>query len=77
MRKKIITIFTCITALLIAAPSFAEEIISESSQLPTELSIHGRLEGIGTYFEIKDSEYLNIALESTEEIKIISAAEFL
>lgn len=30
-----------------------------------------RIEGTGTYFEIKDSEYLNISLKSVEEIKIV------
>ncbi|PIS39617.1 MAG: hypothetical protein COT33_01040 [Candidatus Nealsonbacteria bacterium CG08_land_8_20_14_0_20_38_20] len=39
--------------------------------LPVEPSIPGRTEATGTYFEIKDSEYLNITLTSNEEIKII------
>ncbi|MFQ6056087.1 MAG: hypothetical protein ACE5J3_08920, partial [Methanosarcinales archaeon] len=33
--------------------------------------IPGRIEETGTYFEIKDSEYLNVSLKSTEEINII------
>jgi len=39
--------------------------------LPLELSIPGRVEGTGTYFEIKDSEHLNITLKSTEEIRVV------
>lgn len=38
---------------------------------PLDPSIPGRMEGAGTYFEIKDSEYLNISLQSTEEITIL------
>src|SRR4030042_5849668 len=33
--------------------------------------VPGRTEGIGSYFKIEDSEYLNVALKSSEEIKIV------
>ena len=36
----------------------------EEPQMP------GRVEGTGTHFEVTDSEYLNIALDSTEEISL-------
>lgn len=36
-----------------------------------EPSMPGRVEGTGTYFEIQDSEYLNVFLQSTEEITIL------
>ena len=35
------------------------------------LTIPGRVEGTGRYFEIKESDYLKITLESSEEIKVI------
>jgi len=34
-------------------------------------SLPGGVEKVGTYFEIKDSEYLNVSLRSTQEIKVI------
>lgn len=39
--------------------------------LSQELKLPGRTQGTGTYFEIKDSQYLNVTLSSTEEIKVI------
>lgn len=63
MKNIIILFLISIVVLLIAAPCFAEE-ISEDFLIP------GRIEGNGIYFEIKNSEYLNIILKSTEEIKI-------
>ena len=42
----------------------------ESTFLEAQL-IPGRIEGRGTYFEIQNSPYLNISLESSEEIDII------
>jgi len=42
-----------------------QELLSEGFSIP------GRTERTGTYFEIKDSEYLNITLKSTEEIEVI------
>jgi hypothetical protein len=43
----------------------------EESQLPKEPKILGQVEGTGKFFEIKDSEYLNVKLESGEEITVI------
>ncbi|MGQ9644395.1 MAG: hypothetical protein ACUVT3_11105, partial [Ignavibacterium sp.] len=43
----------------------------EEPELPKEILIPGRAEGTGTYFEIKDSEYLNISLKNSQEIKVI------
>lgn len=48
----------------------AEEITGEPGFLG-ESSMPGRVEGTGTYFGIEDSEYLNITLKSSEEIKVI------
>ncbi len=41
----------------------------EIANLPT-IKIPGRIEGVGTHFEINDSEYLNLSLDSSESIKI-------
>lgn len=43
----------------------------EETALPKEPSIPGRIEGSGTYFEIKNSEYLNLVLKSSEEVKVV------
>ena len=48
-----------------------EELSPEEPEIPLEPSMPGRIEGTGTYFEIKDSEYLNIILKSTKEIKVV------
>jgi len=50
--------------------SASEEEIIEP-ELPREPSIPGRIEGRGKYFEINDSEFLNVLLKSSEEIKIV------
>jgi hypothetical protein len=58
-----------IFCLFIFAFSFAKaqnfDVSLVSSLMP------GRVEGRGKYFEIKNSPYLNITLESSEEIEII------
>jgi parallel beta-helix repeat protein len=36
-----------------------------------KIPIPGRIEGRGTHFEIKDSDYLNIILESEKEIEVV------
>lgn len=43
----------------------AEDVFNSSS-----IQMQGRIEGIGTYFEITNSEYLNIKLNSSESIKL-------
>jgi len=48
---------------------------SEPPEIPREeplpeFSLPGVVEGTGTYFEITDSEYLDISLQSTEEITV-------
>ena len=58
---------------------FVEMVSATAIYVPDELpeihsiesSIQGRIEGTGTYFEIKDSEYLNISLQSSEEINVV------
>lgn len=48
-----------------------EELSPEELEISLEPTIPGIIEGTGTYFEIKDSEYLNIILKSTKEIKVV------
>ncbi|MFQ6049852.1 MAG: hypothetical protein ACE5J0_02310, partial [Candidatus Paceibacterales bacterium] len=78
MKNKLIKIFSItlmLLGLLIPAISLAQ--VSASGTEPIieppllEFSIPGRMEGTGTYFEIKDNQYLNVSLKSTEEINII------
>ena len=86
MRSKLIKIFLITLALLILAiPNeplgrTENQVLAGDSEtiqepflelLPEALSLPGRIEGTGTYFEIKDSEYLNISLQSAEEVKIV------
>lgn len=66
--EPIIIISLSIAILFIAIPVLAND---GPEELPMELSMPGRIEGTGTYFEIKDSEHLNITLKSSEEIKVI------
>ena len=47
------------------------QILANETEFPLGLQISGRIERTGTYFEIEDSEYLNITLKSTEEIKVL------
>ena len=68
MRTKLITVILVnVVALLITVPVLAND---EPWELPTEPLMPGRVEGTGTRFELKDSEYLNVFLQSTEEITI-------
>ena len=38
--------------------------------LQAELQIPGRVEGTGTYFEVNDSNYLNVTLQSSEPVRL-------
>ena len=68
MRQKLITtiLLTLTIFFLFAAPVAAEDI--DDSLLP---GIPGRIQGTGTFFEIKDSKYLNISLQSDKEITVV------
>jgi len=52
---------------LMVVPALAEDI----EEPPLSPEIPGRIEETGTLFEITNSEYLNVSLESTEEITVI------
>ena len=59
--------------LFLFTQTASAQVAEESYRIP------GTTEGTGTYFEVTDSEYLNITLESSEEIaaKIESAPEMV
>ena len=72
MRTKLITItLLSIGVLLIASPA-----IANNELIGLESLVLGRREGTGTYFEIKNSEYLNISLQSIKEITILLESVF-
>jgi parallel beta-helix repeat protein len=54
--------FSIFTPLFVNAQNFNEFL---------KIPIPGRVEGKGTHFEIKDSDYLNIILESEKEIEVV------
>ena len=78
MRKNLnsLSLLLISLALMLPAFCFGQELPSSPPPdlplLPPErLSMPGRVEGAGTFFEIKGSEYLNISLTSSQEIKVV------
>jgi parallel beta-helix repeat protein len=47
-----------------------EKFFPEPSIFPNKLHLPGRINGKGSYFEIKDSRYLNVSLFSEKEIEV-------
>jgi len=47
-----------------------EKFFPEPSIFPNKLYLPGRINGKGSYFEIKDSRYLNVSLFSEKEIEV-------
>ena len=82
-RKKFIGLcFLLIAVALFSSPvaATAEEVddvnvvdanFPEDPNLEAELQIPGQVEGTGTYFEVTDSNYLNITFESSEPVHLI------
>jgi len=64
--KSIKTILISIGFLFLVVPGLVN-----GEGIDLERLMPGGIEGTGTYFEIKDSEYLNVSLQSTEEITIL------
>jgi parallel beta-helix repeat protein len=65
MKKIKIFLIFC---LFISIPAFSgAQNFDEFLKIP----IPGRIEGRGTHFEVKDSDYLNITLESEKEIEVV------
>ena len=78
MRKNLNSFSLVLILLALMLPAFClgQELPSSPPpdlplQPPTGFSMPGRIEGTGTYFETKDSEYLNISLTSSQEIKVV------
>jgi len=61
-KELLIFLFFIIFPILVRAESF---------EFQNPFLIPGRVEGEGTYFEIKESEYLNISLKSDKKIRVI------
>ncbi|MFC1712146.1 NosD domain-containing protein [Candidatus Poribacteria bacterium] len=70
--KKTCSIFVVIFLSLFAGiqSTLTQDLPPGDPEMPPELLMSGRVEGTGTHFEITDSEYLNITLDSTEEIHL-------
>lgn len=64
--KKMLLFATLIVLSLTTVPM--PKLCAQDHGLPR---MPGRIEGTGTHFEVTDSEYLNITLNSTEPIKLI------
>ena len=64
MKNHLITIILLSIGALLIAPSVLANDGLAGPLMP------GRIDGIGTHFEITDSEYLNVSLQSTKEITI-------
>lgn len=54
-------------AVLVLAPGFSAGVLAEDPISP----LLGYAEGVGTHFEVTDSEYLNVTLDSSESIDLI------
>jgi parallel beta-helix repeat protein len=68
MKNKLIIITLLgISVLFTAVPALA---YNEPAELGLEPLMTGKIQGTDTHFEIKDSEYLNISLQSSKEITI-------
>lgn len=76
-KSLLIVSISLVSALLYTPLNFSEgQVLASEIEIPDEiffepLSMPGRIEGTGNYFEIKDSQYLNIVLKSSEEIKVV------
>jgi len=67
LRDKILVVaFLLLCFIFLADIANAEGI----ANFPPVFEMPGTIEGIGTHFEITDSEYLNVSLESSEPIKL-------
>ena len=66
-KTKILLISLIFFTLFLFQPLFGQRenqiLASEEPEILIEPSLPGRIEGSGKYFEIKDSEYLNIIIK--------------
>ncbi|MHC4442048.1 MAG: hypothetical protein ACYTBZ_03095 [Planctomycetota bacterium] len=60
-----------VLAVVFVAPAFGQDDpLVDDPNVPEPLHMPGTIEGTGTYFEVTDSNYLNITLESSEPIHL-------
>lgn len=71
MKKIIVGLIVAALFLSLASAGVvrAEEGLPDEPQMPPQTP--GRLEGTGTHFELTNSQYLNITLDSSQPIKLI------
>jgi parallel beta-helix repeat protein len=67
-EKVFLSVIIFLLGLCLSPFAFAEML--EENPLPPDNIMPGRVEGTGTHFEIINSDYLNITLDSTEPIKL-------
>ena len=77
MKVKILHFVILVVGLIafLVQPAFAKEGMNpetgnQGDVIDEEAKMPGQVEGTGTYFEIADSEYLNVAVESSEVIHL-------
>jgi parallel beta-helix repeat protein len=66
-RIKVYLVILMGSSFLLLSPFFVEKTFAQAE----EPLMPGQIQGQGTSFEIKDSQYLNISLQSNEEIKVV------
>ena len=59
-----------LAAVMLAVVFVVPALAQEEPPLDEELQMAGTIEGTGTYFEITDSEYLNIVFQSSEPVHL-------
>ncbi|KKU82151.1 MAG: Cell surface protein [Parcubacteria group bacterium GW2011_GWA1_47_8] len=66
-----ILVFVCaiVTAIFVVSGLFATASAQGISYMPSNPQIFGHIEGEGTHFEIENSDYFNITLDSSESIR--------
>ena len=73
MKGKIVVFLFCLVVLAMAVPHFVLGEVASRPQFERaseEAFSNGKISGEGTFFEITDSEYLNVTLTSVEPIKV-------
>ena len=67
--NRIASIVLCL--LLVGLAVFSFPVDAKADEFPEPPQIPGVIEGTGTYFEVTDSEHLNITLASSEPVHVL------
>ena len=67
---RIVVVLTVLAIFLLPGMVHAEMIALQETQFPDALRMPGRLEANGTHFELKNSTFLNITLDSSEPVNM-------